>query len=553
MEWELLKPEKRVVSRLVGELGIHEATARVLANRGVKDPDAAKGYIKDPLRLLHDPFRFSHMERAVERVIKALKNREKILVFGDYDADGITGAALLYLFLRELGCLVDVFIPHRINHGYGLSFSALKELDLSQFSLVITVDCGIGSVAEIGTLVASGLDVIVTDHHTPGALIPPALAVINPKLDEGYPFGGLSGVGVAMKLVEGVALRLGGESARREVLKKFMPLVALGTVADVMELMDENRFFVKYGLKLASNLCGIKALMEVSGLGDKNPRVWDVSFILAPRINASGRMETARYAFDLLVEEDFDRALELARYLNSLNAKRQREEERVVEEALSLFRDPGVPTVVLWGEGWHPGVIGIAASKLVSELERPVILISFNGSDVGRGSGRSYQDVDLYMLVSSASRYLENFGGHRKAVGLSVKRDKLDLFVEKIYEAASSIEVSPAKLYVDAELALEDLEPSFIRELLQLAPFGEGFEEPLFVFRNVKPRFVREIAKGGVIFQAVQGKVGVDAVSFEPIDVVSSVFCDIVASVEVSEWNGEKRLRLRCRDAKRRG
>ncbi len=551
--WRILAPEETVVSKLVSELGVTPYTAIVLCNRGITDSEKAKGYIGEPLKLLYDPFLFSQMERAVERIRRAIKKGEKILIFGDYDADGLTGAAVIFLLLKECGAEVDVFIPHRMNHGYGLTSAALGEINPFDYRLVITVDCGITSVCEVGSLASSGVDVIITDHHTPGVFLPPAHAVVNPRMDVNYPFNGLAGVGVAMKLAEALALAEGGEEERRRVLKRFMPFVALGTIADVMELVDENRFFVKYGIKMIPHVIGLRALMEVAGIADRQLDVYDLSFILAPRINAPGRMSHALKAFELLTTCDVGRAEEVAKELNRENSKRQREEEKVVSEALSMFKEED-PVAVMWKEGWHPGVIGIAASKISRKVKRPCVLVSFNGSEEGRGSGRSFGEVDLYKLLSPASRHMRAYGGHKKAVGFSVRKDKISAVYEEIIRAAEGLEVSEEAVKVDAVMKLEDLEVSFLRELIQLTPFGEGFEEPLFLFEGVRVRNLRPMSNGGYMFEVVQDKVAVDAVCFEPLEEITGVGrYDLVASVEISQWKGTKRLRLRCKDARRRG
>ena len=555
MKWRVLPSDSVVLSRLIGELGITEATALILANRGITDPEVAVGYISDPLRLLHDPFLFAQMERAVERIVRAVKSRERILIFGDYDADGITGSALLYLFLKELGAEVDVFIPHRTEHGYGLtqrSLTAIEELD---FSLLITVDCGITAVCETATLVRNGVDVIITDHHTPGALIPSALAVINPRLDRGYPFEGLAGVGVALKLAEGIALYLEGEKLRREVIKKYISLAALGTVADIMEVVDENRFFVKYGLRKMRENLGLRALQERAGLSEERSlALQDISFIIAPRINAPGRMSHAIKAFRLLTTDDESEAEELAGELNRENSKRQREEEKVTEEALSLYQEDDAKVAIVCGDGWHPGVIGIAASRIAKVLKKPCVLVSFNGSSLGRGSGRSYADVDLYSLMSCASDVMEHFGGHKNAVGFSVEREKVGELVRRVKERSRLLQFSEETLDIDGVLSFEHFEASFLRELLQVSPFGEGFPEPVFLFKRVAVRNPKEVGRKTVIFQAIQDRVMVDAVMFDPVEeFTGSGVYDIAASVELSQWRGEKRLRLRCKDVRKLG
>ncbi|BAT71649.1 single-stranded-DNA-specific exonuclease [Thermosulfidibacter takaii ABI70S6] len=555
MKWKILNPDPQVVSRLIQEADITELTAKILANRGIKNTEQALGYISDPLRLLHDPYLFKNMEKATERIVRVIKNKEKILIFGDYDADGVTATAILYLFLKKMGASVEIFIPDRFTQGYGLTQRSLKKLEAQEFSVLVTVDCGITSIEETAWLTSQGIDVIITDHHTPGALLPTmAYAIINPQCDPEYPFKGLAGVGVALKLAEGVALALEGDNLRKEVLKEYIPLAAVGTVADVMQIVDENRFFVKYGLRKLTDNLGLRWLSRIAGIQeDKNFSLFDISFIIAPRINAPGRMSHAAKALKLLTTENEAEAEKIARELNKENSHRQKEEEKVLEEALSIYEDDGSNIAIVYQNGWHPGVIGIAASKMARRVKKPTVLISFNGSEMGRGSGRSYANVDLYNLMAAASNITKHFGGHRNAVGFSVEKDKVEQLIEKVKEKSLSVELEEESLEIDDTITFEHLEVSFLRELLHLSPFGEGFPEPQFIFKDVLIRKLREAGRKTLLFEAKQKNVVIDAISFEPIEEMKQEgIYDLVATVEISEWRGKKRLRLRCKDAKRK-
>ncbi len=549
MRWVIAKKEPEAVE-LSRKLGIPLPLANVLANRGIKNEEKAKHYLYEPAALLNDPFKFSQMEKAVELILKACRKGERILIYGDYDADGITASALLYRFLKQLGCNVSVYIPHRISDGYSLNLDSLKKADVSAFSLLITVDCGIASLYEVSVLKGEGVDVVITDHHEPAPLIPPADAIINPKLDHLYPFKGLAGVGVALKLAEALSLYVGGDSERKRVVKEFLPLVAVGTVADVMEIKDENRFFVKFGLKMLKDFTPLAALLEVSGISDKVIRTWDISFIVAPRLNAPGRISHAQKAFELLVEDDEKKALELARELNRENSRRQREEEKVLEEALSVC-DDGDPVVFVWGDGWHPGVIGIVASKLAFYFTRPAFIVSFNGGNVGRGSGRSFGGVNLYSLLSRARDFLISWGGHEKAVGFNVDREKVEVVKELINETAEKGDAVEDTLFIDDILEFELLDASFIKEYLRFYPFGEGFEEPLFLFKGLRVKFLKPMNRG-ISFLAVQNGIGIDAYSFD-VDIEklkNGKIFDMVASVEFDQWRERKRLRLKVKDVR---
>ena len=548
MKWIMPHIESSLIRSIQNNLDIHSAFARVLINRGVEDPEKAKAYLFEPFLLLNDPFLFSQMERAVERIIMAKNKGEKVLIYGDYDADGITASALLYMFLKEMGLDVEVFIPHRIIDGYSLNLDSIKAIDFP-FSLLISVDCGISSIYEVAALKKDNIDVIITDHHEPFSLIPCADAIINPKLDDGYPFKGLSGVGVVLKLVEAVSIRLGGDSLRKEALKRFLPLVAVGTIADVMELKEENRFFVKYGLKLMESFPPFSALLEVSGISGRGVKPKDVSFIIAPRLNAPGRVSHALLSFELLTSENKERIFELARKINRENAKRQREEEKVFEEALTKVA-PDEPVVFVWDENWHPGLIGIVASKLANHFNKPAFVVSFNGNDIGKGSGRSYGLIDVYTLLKMAKDYLHSWGGHRMAVGFGVRSGEVERVKDIICEGASQLPIEEKTYLLDAVLSFEDLDIPFVRTLLKLNPFGEGFEEPLFLFKDVRVKYLRAFSNRGLGFLAIRDGIGIDAYSFDvPLEKLKEegVF-DIVASVELDEWKDVKKLRLNVKD-----
>lgn len=550
MKW-VIAPYRADAHALSAKLGIPLPLAKVLVNRGVNTEERARLYLYEPLGLLNDPFYFSHMEKAVERILKARSRKKKILIYGDYDADGITASALLYRFLKRLGCDVEVFIPHRIADGYSINLDSLRKSEVPDFSLLITVDCGISSIQEVSALKREGIDVIVTDHHEPAPFLPPADAVINPKADGSYPFRGLAGVGVALKLAEAVILRLEGDKERKAVIKEFLPLVAVGTVADVMEIRDENRFFVKFGLKMLKDFVPFAALTEAAGISDRALKPWDVSFIIAPRLNAPGRISHARKAFELLVEDDGERALELARELNRENSRRQREEEKVFGEALSMCGGDE-PVVFVWKDGWHPGVIGVVASKLASHFASPAFIVSFNGGRVGRGSGRSFGGVNLHRLMSRVRGLLVSWGGHEKAVGFNVEKDKVELLKEHLSRAVEEEERVEDVLFIDDKLEFELLDAGFVRDYLKLRPFGEGFEEPLFLFEGLKVRFLKPMSKG-ISFLAVKDGIGVDAYSFdvEIERLKGGGSFDVVASIEFDMWKERKRLRLKVKDVRK--
>ncbi len=475
--------------------------ALTLASRNIQPKDAEEflfSHTKNP----YNPFIFKSTEKIVNRLAEALEQGEKILIHGDYDIDGITAAALLFRVLDRLGFYVDYYIPHRLTEGYGLSKKAIEKAEKEGFSIILTVDTGITAFQQAYSAKFKGIDLIITDHHEPQRVIarqnlnlvsklvlPDAYAILNPKVEE-YPDPNLAGVGVAYKLLEALYQHLG---LNTEELYEELDLVVLGTVGDMVPLLKENRIFVKKGLEVLTNSKkpGIQALKEIAGIsnGDINP--YHISFILAPRINAAGRISHAKESFELLITDDIDEAMELAEHLHDLNNKRKEEEKIIYEEAMEQIQKMDLNenfVIVLASEKWNYGVIGIAASKIVQQFKRPAVLITFE-EEIGRGSVRSIEEVDIHGVLTTLSSHLISFGGHKLACGLKIKRENLEKFKEElnktVREMVGEIDME-ASIDIDGDIRLKDLQPDIYEYYQLLKPFGVGNPEPIFALKGVK-------------------------------------------------------------------
>lgn len=497
--WQIIEPDRAVADAIRRRLGCDPVTAGLLANRKIADPEAAGRFIRPTLGDLRPPFGLRDTEHAVERIATAITSEEKILIFGDYDADGVTATAVLWKFLSYAGADVDYYIPHRIDEGYGLSENHIPDVAIpGKFDLIITVDCGIGSIAAVEAARNAGIDVIVTDHHNAPDRLPKAFAVIDPKRDDCESgLDDLAGVGVAFYLLICLRKHLRDNNFWRTLpepnLKSYCDLVALGTVADMVPLVDENRILSRIGLDLINSgaRTGVDALVKTSGIKNQNADSEDIAFKLAPRLNAAGRMAHAKMAAELLMTEDRNIALRIAGELSQLNKKRRDEEKRIVEDILDMLKtEPHLlrpNAIVLADENWNVGILGIVASKIVNRYYRPVVLISIQDG-IGKGSARSIPGIDLYKGLASCSDLLENFGGHRMAAGLKVKPESVSRFAAELDTAIAKMttpDVFSPIVTIDCELDFRDISGKLLNELELLKPYGEGNPEPLFMARDV--------------------------------------------------------------------
>jgi single-stranded-DNA-specific exonuclease len=495
--WRFAPHDTAAVRELSRRLKVPALVAQVLVARGHNSESAAITFMQSSLMDLHEPDLMSHIPEAAERVVSAIRTNRRITIYGDYDVDGVTATSLLWHCLRLAGATVDYYIPHRLEEGYGLNRDAIRQLhEEDPRRLVITVDCGIASVAEAALARELGLELIITDHHEMASELPPADCLVHPRLPgTRYPFGQLCGAGVAFKLAWGICQRLGdgkkASPAMRAFLQSAVGLTAIGTVADCVPLVDENRILVRYGLESLVERCsiGMKALMQVSKLGDKKQLdADDIGFTLGPRINAVGRLGQARLAVELLTTDNPDRALALARYCDELNQQRQSVERKILKQAKELVAEnpawQASPALVLAHEEWHPGVIGIVASRVAEHFEKPAILISLSRQDrIGQGSGRTFARFDLHGGLTACSEHLLSFGGHHAAAGLKIDADRIDVFRTAFCEHFSRTHAVTARdreLSIDAEVRLADLTPPAVRMLHKLGPFGRENPKPLF-------------------------------------------------------------------------
>lgn len=555
--------DEEEVDNLAKELGIPTLLSRILLNRGICGFEKARTYFRPDLEQLYDPFLMRDMDKAVERLHHALRNGEKILIFGDYDVDGVSGCSLLYLVLSSLvGPKISYYIPDRISEGYGLSEKGIDEAVEQDVSLIITIDCGVTAIDEIRHAKENGIDVIVCDHHEPGEEFPEATAVLDPKRpDCDYPFKELAGVGVGFKFMQGLYRRL---DMPESDLDPYLDIVAIGSCADIVPLIDENRILVRHGLDHINYnpRCGVKALLESTGLDRKEVTVGLVVFVLAPRINAVGRMGDARRAVHLLTAESVQQARIFAKELERENQLRRNVDENTLKEALEIVENrldaANDYSFVLYREGWHPGVIGIIASRIIEKYYRPTVMISIYDG-IGKGSARSIHNFNIYDAIKECSDLLIAFGGHKYAAGLTIKESKIPEFVKR-FNAIAREKIKPVdlipKMDIDCEANLGEFNQRFIRLLKLMGPFGPLNMRPLFMSRQLKiigqPTTV---GSNHLKMQLEQDGVRLNAIGFNLADTMESFlkdkeYLDCTYVVEECQWNGKKEIQLRLKDIK---
>lgn len=551
---------------LAAELGVHPLVARVLLRRGYATPEAVSAFLADRLADLPDPFLMKGMPAAVERVCRALRNREKITLYGDYDVDGVCSTALLALFLKALGQAPATYIPHRIDEGYGLNREAVERIAADGTQVLITLDCGITSVAEVSRARELGLDVVIVDHHTVPDTLPPAQAILNPhQMGCEYPTRVLCAAGVAFNLCMALrkTLRANGSFLNHPEpnLRALMDLVALATVADVVPLIGANRILVHHGLKElgAAERPGIRALKEVAGLSAQEAvTAGQVGFRLGPRINAAGRLHDASLGLQLLCAESLEQARPLAQTLDQANAERQGIEADILKSALSQAESLGSARgLVLYSDGWHPGVIGIVASRVVERFHRPTVMVGVKDG-VGKGSARSIEAFHLYDALAGCAGHLSRFGGHKHAAGLTVDAQNLPAFraaFEEIALAKLSEEDLIPRCRVDAVLRLDELDRVAVEALQRLAPFGQGNPEPVLALRSQKTRsriLPHRSGGAGHLKLACDAAPALDIIGFGMEDraLLTSGPVDLAFQAGLDTFRGVQRLSLRLKDVR---
>lgn len=552
--WQYYEQKSELAEEIAKKNNISILLAQILINKGIVKDEEIKVFLEPKRNNFYDPFLMPDMEKAVDRIIKAIKNKEKVLIYGDYDVDGITSTTVLKKFLQERGIDAKYHIPNRLKEGYGLNIKALEQIAKEGIQLMITVDCGISGIEEIEFANSLGIETIITDHHEPVEKLPNALAVVDAKRkDNKYPFNQLAGVGVVFKLIQAISIKLGLEE--KEYLK-YLDLVCLGTISDIVPLIDENRVIAKLGLKLVNvtkNL-GLKTLIGASGysMADSNT----ISFGIAPRINACGRMGFAEDALNLLLSENAEEVSKLASNLNEYNRQRQETEKEIFTDAIRQIgeKEQNEPAIILGNDGWHHGVTGIVSSKITEMYFKPSILIGFEGNE-GKGSGRSIPGIDLHEAIVKCSSKLEKCGGHAMAIGLSVKKENFEAFKEEVnaYLKTKDLNEIQQIIMVDAVVNLKDIKLSVVEELNLLEPFGEVNKMPLFCFKNLKIDSIRALTEGkhlkltlrddNMIINAIGFNMGDKAEEYRLGDKV-----DVIGCLEINEYNGMKNIQLNLKD-----
>ena len=559
--WNILSAKEESINLLQQSLKIHKAVCKILVHRNIDDFEKAKDFFRPQLSQLHDPWLMKDMDKAVSRILSAFNQKEKILVFGDYDVDGTTSVASVFSFLCNLYPFIDFYIPHRYREGYGVSKAGIEFAATNNFSLIISLDCGIKSIELIAYAKQEHhIDFIVCDHHLPDTEIPPAVAILNPKqIDCEYPYKDLCGCGVGFKLMQALAQKL---NLAEESYLQYLDLLATAIAADIVPITGENRILSFYGIKKINEnpSVGLKALLEVAG-APKKLSVDNVVFIAAPRINAAGRMDDARKAVQLFLEKDFEKAKDIAMLLNSDNTDRREADSSITEEALQIINaDESLKkrnTTVVFNEHWHKGVVGIVASRLIETYYRPTIVLT-KSSNIVSGSARSVPGFNLYEAIHACRQHLLGYGGHFAAAGLSMNEENLNAFIKNFEEVVSNT-IEPhlliPEIKIDAEINFSDYNKTFYNIINQMEPFGPGNMKPYFISKNVFDTGYSSIVKEKHIrFSLKQDKHFLNGIGFnmsEKFELLKTAKpLDIVYHLDLNEWKGETSLRIRIIDLK---
>ncbi len=567
--WEI-KPagDPEVVRRLSEAIHVNRHLANLLVQRGITTYEEAKAFFRPSLDDLHDPFLMKDMNRAIDRITMAITRHERILIYGDYDVDGTTSVALLYSFLSEFYDNLGYYIPDRYTEGYGISCKGVDYARENNYTLVIALDCGIKAVEEIAYANRKGVDFVVCDHHLPGEELPEAVAILDPKQPgDAYPYKELSGCGVGFKLMQAYA-RINGIPFER--LVPYLDLVAVSTASDIVPITGENRILVHYGLRQLNTAprTGLRSIMTLAGLDNKEVTVEDIVFRIGPRINAAGRMESGSRAVELLVSHDRKDAESLSGKINVFNNDRREVDQKITQEALAMIsEDPLMvnrKTTVVFNENWHKGVVGIVASRLIETYYRPTVVLTGSNGFL-TGSARSVQGFDLYQALEACGDLLENFGGHMYAAGLTLRREKFEEFsrrFEEVVERTITSEQMIPTVYIDEEIRLDEITERFYNILRQMTPFGPGNLAPVFLSRGVRDTGTGRVvgSTGGhlklELYQGDHGK-AFPAIAFNLADKLEIVTggdpFDVCYTIEENEYRGVKNLQLHIKDIRPSG
>lgn len=554
-KWEIFKIDKEKVAEMQKKYNINNLLAILLSNREITSEEQINKFLNPKRNDFYNPFGMPDMEKAVNRILKAIENIEKTIIYGDYDVDGITSVAVLKSFLEERGIQVGVYIPNRLNEGYGLNKEAVKYIAEQGYKLMITVDCGITAIEEVEYAKELGIETIVTDHHEPAENLPEAVAVVDAKRkDNKYECRNLAGVGVVFKLIQALSIKLGLEE--KEYLK-FLDIVCIGTISDIVPLTDENRVIVKLGLKLVEQTrnLGLREILQSCGYSKINSTT--ISFGVAPRINACGRMGHQEEALNLLLSKNIDEVKDLTIKLNDYNKTRQEIEKTIYNEAIEQIEKNNLAnknTIVVYGKGWHHGVIGIVSSKITELYFKPSILLSEEDGEY-KGSGRSVEGFDLHEALMECNKTIKKFGGHAMAVGINIEKDKIKEFEETFEKVATEKNVDKIVpiLNVDAEIKLDDITKEMVESLKELEPFGEANKMPIFAFRNLKIDSIRSLTNGKNLKLSVRdNKNIVNAIGFN-LGELSEIYkigdkIDIAGNLEINSFNGVDSIQINIKD-----
>ena len=556
-KWVCNEVDLEKVKEIKEKYNLTDLVAHILVGRNIaKNDENIKIFLNPTRNDFYDPFLLPDMEKAVNRIIEAANNKEKVIIYGDYDVDGITSICVLKQFLNNIGIDAAYTIPNRLDEGYGLNKDAVKRIADEKYKLMITVDCGISGIEEVDYANSLGIETIVTDHHEPLDSLPNAIAVIDPKIKSSkYPFNQLAGVGVVFKLIQAIGKKLNIDE--KEYLK-YLDLVAVGTISDIVPLVDENRVIAKLGLKLVEVTKNIGLKTLINSLGYNNINSMTVSFGIAPRINACGRMGMAEEALNLFLTNDNQEALNLTDKLNEYNRVCQEIEKGIYEDAIEKIKNDNIKEkdcIILAGENWHHGVIGIVASKITDMYFKPTILVCMEEKE-GKGSGRSIPGFDLHNALCKSSQYLQKYGGHEMAVGLSLHREDFENFKKVFENYASSCNLNQIIpiINIDKEVTDKELTIQNVKDLQKLEPFGEANKTPLFLFKNLKIDSIRSLTEGkhmkltlktenGNIITAMGFNMGNRAEEFLIGDKV-----DIVGTLEINSFNGRDSIQFNLKD-----
>ena len=555
-KWQLNEVNDELADKIANEFNISKIVASIIANKGLKDNNEIEVFLHPRRGDFHDPFLMPDMDKAVARIIQAIENKEKVAIYGDYDVDGITSSTVLHRFLEERGLHTDIYIPNRLNEGYGLNKKEIEAIAETKHTLIITVDCGITGYDEIEYAKTFGIDTVVTDHHEPPEKLPDAIAVVDCKRkDNKYPFNGLAGVGVAFKLTQALAIKL---NLPEESYLKYLDIVCVGTISDIVPLVDENRTISKLGLRLVKQTrnIGLKVLLE--SIGYKKIDSNTISFGIAPRINACGRMGHEKEALKLFLTNNIEEAKQITQKLNEYNLQRQEIEKRIFDEAQELMQNPEeqkLPCIVLRKENWHHGVIGIVSSKITDMYFKPSILMCIEEGNIAKGSGRSIPGFDIHEALENCKENIKQFGGHSMAIGITIDNDKFVDFKKQIEEYAESKQISEIVpvLNIDEKVQLKNINLSDIKDLELLEPFGEANKSPIFQINNLKIESIRTLTQGKHLkldvkeentrFSAIGFNLGNLANDYKIGDKVN-----IAGFLEINSFNGMDSIQINIKD-----